>query len=266
MSLLDNLFRDVDPNTRFCYLRASVLRNALGISKNLDALLGEPLCVPGNPVQLKKLPANDKLEAIVKFAEHLSSSKTAFTSGNHVLEIISYALYFSDLSVKDRVSMFAGTKRESDIKAPVVNWIKSRGLQTYEEIPLGRNKADVLGYKAKGFIGFLSPAEIVSVELKNDRKDKRAADQLTSYRMYSSEVYLACTPDFAMENVEDISNGTHIKRWVSSAFDEKIRSMGSGILLVEGDDVYVHFRAGVFPPKDAAIDEVVSTLKGKRPL
>lgn len=151
-------------------------------------------------------------------------------------EVIAAAMVEAKLSAAERDAVLPKVRREADLAAPAVNWVRQRTKLVMEEVPMGTKRADVVGYRPGGL---LTSASIVTLELKNDLVQlNRGLDQMTSYRDYSTHVYLACTPRLAAEYLKHHANSRGVRRWEPDALQRKLEAFGFGLLLVEGDAVY----------------------------
>ena len=110
----------------------------------------------------------------------------------------------------------------------------------------------------------------MAVELKNDLAEfKRFCDQASNYRLYADQVYLACTPHMAAEYVKKhaMPRGK-LKKWDPEVFNDKLKGIGCGLLLVLGDEVQVGFDPPLSskPPLDHRVQEVIADCERRRVL
>ena len=154
-------------------------------------------------------------------------------------------------------------KKESELAAPVAKYMRQFEFEVYGEVPVGRNRADLVGYKESFFAG----PHVAIVELKNAMADfKRGSDQLSTYSGYANEVWVACTPWLAASFLNDHAGGKAVHAWDPQWLEKKLKSIGCGLLLVEGTEV-----SRVLEPRKRGIDggqlrEVKTALVGRKPL
>lgn len=233
--------------TRYCYLRLGVLESLLKDERVLNALM-ETLEVPGKKTALAKLSATEKVAAIDRQIAHFQSTPTSIWYNVEAGEVLAASVWSSDLPDKIVLDAFGDVKAESDLCVPVLRWIASSDLQAYAEVPLGRYRVDVLGYRRSGFF---TSERIVSVELKNDLEQfKRALDQLATFRDYSTCVYLACTPSLAAQYLEKHADARNVRHWDPQALTRKLEPLGVGLLLVEREQVFEYIR-----PREAKVEK-----------
>jgi hypothetical protein len=217
-------------NERFyCYLPGLVLRALYEDPAVLDKLM-EFLKVPAkNQAQLKRLPVQEKQLAIERQVSHLRSIEHAPWHNVDPPEVVAAAIWRSH-GPKQLANYFSQVKLEKMLLEPVAQWLhESRQLRPHPEIPMGTKRADVVGY-AKGL---LWGHTVVAVELKNDLKQfERCIDQMSTFRQYAEEVYLACTPYMGAEYLDKHANARGVRHWDPHAFNRKLESLGFGLLLV----------------------------------
>jgi hypothetical protein len=248
-----------DPSARFCYMQRAVLEALLADEAIIDELL-EELEVPGK--RLERLPKPEKIAAIQAQVEHFRNSKTSFWRSIDPNEILAAAI-FRVVSEKKRLAavLYSGVKRESDLLGPVSKWLATKGLDVYPEVPMGRKRIDVLGYK-KG--GFLSPPRLIGLELKNDLVQlQRGLDQMTTFSDYVQSVYLACTPYLAASYLLKHSDSRNVSQWDGDVLNRKLRSFGFGLLLVQGQDVHQVVEPRQVDVGTALLKEVEAELNGR---
>jgi len=264
MGSWERFFGGMYDNERRCYLRVSKLKEAARMPKVLDALLKE-LKVPGKSSVLRSLSDDDKFDAIVKQLKHESESTTGYWHKSAHGEILAGSIWRCNAIGNNLVlrDMFSNVRRECDLLNPVGKWLRRQGLEAHAEIPMGRKRTDVVGYRPPRLGGLLSPT-LVAVELKNEMKEmERAIDQMTSYADYAHCVYLACTPAMAAEYLEAHADARGVKHWDSEVLDRKLKKLGFGLLLIEGSEIseYRKPRENQVPKKN--IDEVRSMFSPK---
>lgn len=227
---------------RHAYARAPLLQQAIESSVVLDAAI-KHLAVPHGAQPLSRLSTADKHAAILQHVEHLSRMPTSRWYGQTPAEIIAGSFVEAKMPASARDSIFPKARKEADLTAPAVNWVRHHSKIVREEVPMGTKRADVVGYRPGGFF---AAASVVTIELKNDINQlNRGLDQMTSYLDYSTLVYLACTPRLAAEYLKHHASAPGVRRWEPDALQRKLQKFGFGLLLIEGDAVYeVHSPRG----------------------
>jgi len=155
-----------------------------------------------------------------------------------------------------RRNWFHEVSREADLQIPIARWLKGEGYEPYAEIPLGRARVDVLGYRKPRLT---KPGRLIAIELKNEYEQfKRAMDQMGTFSEYADLVYMACTPDFAASFLDQNERST--KHWDPSILDRRLRSAGLGLLIVERDQVFEVIRPTERNPASKNSSKVVDAL------
>jgi len=128
------------------------------------------------------------------------------------------------------------------------------------EVPLGRRRIDVPGYKKGAFSG---SGWLTAVELKNeDTQFGRAIDQMGTFAEYAHVVYLACTPAFAAEHLERNAESRGVKHWDPKVRERKLTAGGFGLLIVERDLVFEVIKPVERIPSSANVANAVNGLTG----
>jgi hypothetical protein len=245
---------------RFAYLRLPLLRKAMEDTKLLDILVKE-LGVPGKPAVLKALSRDEKVKAIDVQIEHFRTTPTSEWHGVSPPEVLAGAIFQSGLSDRVVMNLFSNVKNEAALKAPISAWLRAKDLHVFDEVPMGSSRTDLLGYK-KG--SWFSSSELIAVELKDDLNQlKRGLDQMASYGDYAHKVYLACTPYLGADFLSSHAAGVKVKRWDAQVLDRKLEQVGSGLLLVEGEQVYEYRAPRLRTPDSKKLEEVELALKGR---
>lgn len=243
----------------YCYLPGLLLRALYADPPVLDKLM-DFLKVPAkNQAQLKRLPVPEKQAAIERQVSHLRSIPHSPWHNVDPPEILAASIWRSH-GPKQLADIFSHAKLEKMLLDPVAEWLhKSRQLTPHAEIPMGTKRADVVGH-AKGL---LWGHTVVAVELKNDLKQfERCIDQMSTFRLYAEEVYLACTPYMAAEYLDKHANARGVRHWDPHAFNRKLESLGFGLLLVfaskDGPFVLEAIKPQRSKPDDKRLREVLA--------
>lgn len=248
----------------YCYMPGAQVRHALSEVVVLDALM-PVLGVEGKPAQLKRMPADQKLDAIEERIAHLRRAKMSLFRDVEPAEIVA-ACIFREFGNSKGGSLFHAVKQEKQLAKPVALWLRERKkAEPYGEVPMGTKRIDVMGHR-KG--GFFSSEVIIAVELKNELEQlKRGLDQMATFSEYASEVYLACTPYMAASYLNKHAESPSVTHWDPEALNNKLKKFGFGLLLVAptAPDPVVE----VFPPRSGApsakkLKETLSIIENRR--
>ena len=231
---------------RYCYLPKTYWDECLRDEDFLD-LLVDALEVPGMPAVLKRLSLAEKRTLVEKQCEFYRTSPTSMWRGVSFYELIAARL-FADIEWNDALNIWLGVKKEEDLREPVARWLQAQGLTVFHEVPMGRKRIDVLGYREKSF---LRGPKVVGVELKNDLEQfKRGFDQMSEFAQYSTSTYLACSPFIAALYLEKHADGKAVDHWDPEILNSKVKQGGFGLLLVEDDDTVEHLQ-----PREGVVAE-----------
>ncbi len=251
--------------TRFCYLRVPTLEKAVANPRIVDGLLAQ-LTVPGKPGVLKAMSHREKLQAIEHQIDSYAASPASVWRGTNTAEVLAASIFRASVSrvlpLKVGAELWSDVPTEACLAGPVARWLKTVGVDTYAEVPLGTKRADVLGFR-KG--GLLSGSRSIVVELKNEHEQmKRGLDQMTTFAQYGHETYLACTPFFAAHFLDRHAEGQKVKHWDPAVLREKLAAFGFGLLLVEGEHVFEVMRPERRTPTPGKLAEVEFALRTAR--
>ncbi len=253
---------EAEDGDRFCYARAEVLREWSANATILDAVLKE-LKVPIARAKAKALTDGDKRAAI---AEHITHLRKLPTSAWHKVpdgEIFAAAVFRAKLPAAARKALFAPVKREADLAPVAVRWIRNHcKCDAFEEVPMGKNRADVVGFKAGGWF---SDERVFAIELKNTLEElQRGLDQLATYADYAHCVIAACTPQLAARYLDAHANGRGVHAWDPKVLNNKLERLGFGLLIIEGDEAYGVVPAKERDPAESKLNEVKASFKSAR--
>jgi hypothetical protein len=238
------------------------LQRALDDDRVLDTLVRD-LQVPGKPAVLKALSRAEKLQAIERQIEHFRASMTSVWRDASPPEVLAASIFRCQLPDRHVFKLFCNVKNERALLAPVSAWLNAKDLPAFDEVPMGTNRVDVLGYR-KG--GWLSSTEIVAVELKDDLNQmKRGLDQMTTYGEYAHKVYLAITPYLAAMYLDQHAEASKVCHWDAGVLDRKLEQFGFGLLLVEGDQVFEYRQPKPREPQAKKLQEIDLALRKREP-
>jgi hypothetical protein len=249
----------MDDEERYCYLRSSRLSQLYADPTVLDALV-EQLDVPGKLSVIRQLTEREKQEAIETQIDHFRRTPTSFWYGVPTYEVLAASIWRAEEFLRRRLirEIFSGVSQEEDLLHPVARWLSDRGHEPYMEVPLGRRRIDVLGYKKPAFAG---SGWLTAVELKNeDAQFGRAIDQMGTFAEYAHVVYLACTPAFAAEHLERNAESRGVKHWDPKVLERKLTAGGFGLLIVERDLVFEVIKPVERVPSSANVANTVNGL------
>jgi hypothetical protein len=245
---------------RHCYLRSSKLMQLYQNPGVLEALIDQ-LEVPGKASVLKRLTDREKQEAIETQIDHFRRTPTSVWHGVPTHEVLAASIWRAQGEFLPRRTVreiFARVSQEEDLLRPISRWLRSRGFEPYMEVPLGRRRVDVLGYRASG-IG--RSASLMAVELKNeDAQFARGIDQMGTFAEYAHTVYLACTPAFCAAYLDSNAESRGVNHWDPGVLERKLSAGGLGLLIVEGDAVFEVLKPTERTPSGSNISIVVNAL------
>jgi hypothetical protein len=212
---------------------------------------------------MNRLPSEAKLELLEGHIEYLRKLKTSPWYKSEPLEILAGELWSAPSVPKaTKANLWYPVKRESALLEPVADWYAEDGWKVYEEVPLGRNRADLVAH-FKG--GFLQKERLSAIELKNNLAElKRGMNQMATYAQYTNRVYLACTPWLAAEFLHDHASARSVKRWDPLIFNNKLERAGFGLLIVQGSEVEIVVAATSRKVSGAKRDDLMAQLTTKR--
>lgn len=251
---------NVEGERRCCYLRFSKLMEYYSDPVVINSLL-EQLWVPGTTASLNRMTESEKREAIEHHIEHLRATPNSYWYGVPTHEILAAAIWLTrgehltERLVRDK---FYAVSREEDLMRPVAQWLMVRGEEPYQEVPMGRRRIDVLGYRRPVTNG---TTRLTAVELKNDDEQfRRGPDQMGTFAEYAHAVYLACTPAFAAEYLQKNADNRNVNHWDPGLLDRKLKQGGFGLLIVEREKVFETIKPVERDPNATAVSRVVAGL------
>jgi len=242
---------------RWCYARGDRLNTA----SNDEAILSRLIDVmkpPGQPAQLHALDVEQKRCVVAEQIAHLRTASASKFRDINAAEVFAAHLHAATLPGNTRAEIFGRVNVESLLLPPVSAWLRAKELDVLSEVPLGANKADVVGYRNKTF---WVEEKLVAIELKNtlDELDRGFA-QLSTYCDYAHEVYLACTPDLAAQFLWRHARAPNVMRWEPKLLDARLKALGCGLLLVEGAEVVAVLNGKTREPKKGPAGEARSAI------
>lgn len=258
----------VDEGERYCYLRFSKLMHLYQDPDVLDDLI-QRLQVPGTSSVIKRLTEREKQESIEMHIDHYRRMPTSVWHGVPTYEVLAASIWLAQgqeqckaLSRRLVRDIFAGVSQEGDLLRPVSRWLLDRGFEPYMEVPLGRRRIDVLGYRASG-IGH--SASLTAIELKNDDPQfARGIDQMGTFAEYAQTVYLACTPAFCADYLERNAYSRGVNHWDPGVLERKLSAGGFGLLIVERDAVFEVLKPTERTPSSSNVATALSGLSPVR--
>jgi hypothetical protein len=257
----------IEPLQRYSYIDGGALTAALEDNAILDGLM-KGLEVPGKPGHLRKLAPPEKRAAIEQQIRHLREMKTSLWYEVDTPHVLAGCLWSFWGNSRDAKQIFGRVPRESELFAPVAEWLRMKqGLVVHKEVQMATKRCDVLGYREGRW---LSPEKFVCVELKNEFAQlKRGLDQMTTFKEYANEVYLACTTRFALEFLQKHAEAPSVRHWDPEVLNNKLRQLGIGLLVVDWPGELPRVEE-VLAPKSSALSapkrrEVFGQIEGRVP-
>lgn len=230
-------FADLD-RTRFCYLRLRRLKKAIADTNVLDAVAShlEVSVDSGTSVR-------DKLAAIERQIERLRARSTSIWHQAPAPEVLAASLHAASRGAAGPVELFNAATSAAAMAPGVSSWLDASGLTLFNRLPSG-TPFDKVGYHKAAFAGL----RVVGVAIKNDAGQiDDALEAMKPFARYTQALQLALTPAVAAEYLIACANATG--RWNGEALARRLRPLGVGLLIVEGDAV-----SQAVLPKTRAID------------
>lgn len=255
------MFFDTLFDIRYAYARAPLLAKLYEDRATIDAVI-KSLGVPIAHGHRGKLSDDQARKTLKMYVNQVRALPGSPWHGLSAADVAAAAAIRAQLPAELRAIAFPSAKREDDLRAPVAAYMRKFLLTVYEEVPTGRNRADLFG-RRRGPLGGTN----VVVELKNSLPDfKRGMDQVTTYASYAHEVWIACTPWLAARYLDEHARGAAVQGWDPRWLEKKLAAVGCGLLLVEDGTVSrVHEpRGNTVDDKNAA--EVRAALQGREPV
>jgi hypothetical protein len=254
-------FDRVQDSDRFCFATAAALEALAFETRVLDALILD-LQVPGKPAQLKRLTLEEKVKAVQREINNRIEHPTSLFYQCHPLEVLSATIYSSEVPKTIKAVLWPAVKKEADLLAPVARYYGESKFEVYAEVPMGRNRIDLLAFRESGWF---RSARLDGIELKNEVGQlKRGLDQMATFAAYTMRVFLACTPAMAAEYLIQHAKASNVKRWDSKLLHAKLERAGFGLMLVEGQQVTEVLAPREAEPSSAKIDEIAEHLTETR--
>jgi hypothetical protein len=225
-------FTDPDA-TRYCYLRLRRLKEAIKDPRIVDALIRE-LEVP--PDGVHGVSVRKKMAAIELHIDRLRASKASVWYGVPPAEVLSAAIFSARKMANGAVDkLFNEVPRKEDLAGPMTLWLGVTGFKSYEGLPPGLPRVDLIGYQVGRL---MTKPRILGIELLNEVSETAPAlDRMATFAEHTHAMYLACTPAFAAELLVAHVNEPQVHHWDPAALRNKLAGRGFGLLLVEGDAV-----------------------------
>jgi predicted DsbA family dithiol-disulfide isomerase len=227
--------KKANKSERFCYLDRAfideVMENEVA-QRNLAMQLGIAL----SSSHWDRLSSSKKAEQLLDAAAYQSRAPTKW-HGLQPLEVIAGVV----LETIDIDHFLPAAGIEAELTLPVEMWLLDRGYDSFTEVPIGKNRIDVLGVHSK-------TGEVVGIELKNDLSQmKRGVDQITEFGQFCDRMYLGVTPALAARYLAEHGNHRDTSGWDPRFLDDKLSSIQAGLLLVDvdalEDAVEIHLEA-----------------------
>lgn len=234
---------------RYCYARASSLDQLLAspgcVELLLQELTGEP-CPPGS--------VTEQLARLKRHAIHLSVTRTPFY-GLSLEEIVVLCAYtsphFEHSSFRHQLLAEPSAAVLTDLCR---TWLQQRASHLCSGEELGARRWPLIGHTPReGDAASLFTVGVAPIAHATFLDRELPGLGLESG--FAHEHYLACTPATALDYVRRSAAVGSAVRWDPFALDRRLRSLGLGLLLVEGREVTVYLparyhpsRSGIFTP------------------
>ena len=157
---------------------------------SLDELLGEKFDIKS---ALFKLSRKELVKLINELASILHKDDLIDVLSGEVPFGVTIDAILDHADSELQKKIFGEPRTEEELKVPIRHWLRERGFETREEIPISGSIADVVGYKKE----FMSTT-LVAFELKCAKATKRDLDrgirQLDDYLDGVDYAYFVVTP------------------------------------------------------------------------
>ncbi len=226
---------------RYCYVRAASLDQLLAAPGALELLLQELTGEAQPPTSVV-----DQLTRLKRQAIHLSVTRSAF-HGLSLEEIVVLCAYTSP-----QFEHFAFQK-ELRAEPPAAElwelckaWLRERASHVVLGEQLGVRRWPLVGYTPREEEGTSRFTVSVAPVAQSSTLD-RDLPGLAADLGFAHEHYLACTPATALSYVRKAATIGSTVRWDPFALDRRLRSLGMGLLLIEGRKVALYLPARYHP-------------------
>jgi hypothetical protein len=216
---------------RHCYVRSSALDQLLDTPGVLQLLL-EELAEQGPPSS----SVLDQLSQLKRHLIHLSVTPSAFR-GLSLQEIVVLCAYDSERfnHTAWKHELLAQPSAEA-FGAACRSWLRERARTIAAGSSLGLSHWPLVGYSAnepqsphRFIVGVAPMVDATALE--------RGLTLVGREVGFGHEHYVACTPATALEFVRRSAIAEASSGWDAFALDRRLRSLGLGLLLVEGQRV-----------------------------
>lgn len=238
---------------RYCYVRASALDQLLAAPGALEVLLQE---LTGEVQQPSSVV--DQLTRLKRQAIHLSVTRSAFY-GLSLEEIVVLCAYtsprFESFSFQQELlaEPSAGEQWER-----CQAWLRERASHVASGEQVGVRRWPLVGYTPREDEGGSRFTVGVAPVIHCSSLD-RDLPGLGADSGFAHEHYVACTPATALSYVRRAAHAAGSVRWDPFALDRRLRSLGLGLLLLEGRKVTLYLPARYHPSPMGALSSPASS-------
>lgn len=228
-----------------------VTSRLLESEKNIDKLLE----VMQYPAQIKNLSKNEKIDALKKHAQYCKERdpRLRYLTVKDVVVLNAWdrESKISDTEIK---RVLGDVQKEIKLKLPVARYFSKQGYDIFEEVPIGKSRADLLAFRS---------SETVAIEVKSKMEAlKIALEQLPDYRMGVNKCYLGTTSACIIEYITKFDDPIN-----SEILEGKLRSIGVGFIIIDYTAGLVH---KIFAPSysgkinNELYQQIIDDCKNKR--
>jgi hypothetical protein len=222
---------------RYCYVKPAALDQLLATPGMLELLLVE---VTGEAEQPRSIV--EQLARLKRRAIHLSVTRSAF-HGLSLEEIIVLCAYTSPRFEHTPFQReLLVEPRPEELWASCRLWLRERAACIAPGEALQLRHWPLVGYTphdhqtpSRFAVGLAPVAHSAALD--------RELGHLASEAGFAHEHYVACTPATALDYVRRAASVGGAVRWDPFALDRRLRSLGLGLLLVEGANVVLYLPA-----------------------
>lgn len=230
---------------RHCYVKGSALDALMDTPGVLDILLEELTGQSVNQTSVVEQMARLKRHVI-----HLSVTPSSF-HGLSLEEIVVLTAYTSPrLQHSVFTRAFNTESNTAELRAVCERWLSQRATVVATGHSVGLRRWPLVGYSPEprgtekpasarfvvGLAPFSHPATL-----------ERELGQLAGEATFGHEHYVACSPGTALAYLRQAAEERSPVRWDPFVLDRRLRSLGLGLLLVEGQNIALYMPARYTP-------------------
>jgi hypothetical protein len=226
---------------RHCYVKGSALDTLMDTPGVLAILLEE---LTGQSVEHTSVV--DQMARLKRHVIHLSVTPSSF-HGLSLEEIVVLTAYTSPRLQNSAFTCALNTEpNTAELRAVCERWLSQRATVVATGPSVGLRRWPLVGHSPQeqqassrfvvGLAPFSHPATL-----------ERELGQLAGEATFGHEHYVACSPGTALAYLRQAAEERSPVRWDPFVLDRRLRSLGLGLLLVEGQNVALYMPARYTP-------------------